>query len=323
MGNLLFSYRLNWDFGIGFSLVHMWMPEIQGKDFLGNNTHRLNVSSTIATLGVAYKILPTVYAGFNIKYFQDQLAEYSAGGIAVDAGILVHTFIRNFTIGTSVQNIGGTVQYSNSHEELPLTYRMGAAYKLSRLNTIFTLDIEKNADTDFRLNAGVESKFADLLFLRLGNRAESINIFQPFIGVGIRIQQKYSLDYAFISNSDLGVVHRVGLSLLIPGPEKNYRKSAINVAMAGTILSPPEHIRYQILKNKLKITWKPIRGAQYNVYARLSRQDEWKKITRSPLYSNQILFKKPLHVDKMFIVMSSVINTEESGFSKEVEIHVH
>ena len=59
--NITFAYNFSQRFGLAAGLSHMWMPALQGKDYLGQATESFNVSSSILHIGLAYKIV----SGFN------------------------------------------------------------------------------------------------------------------------------------------------------------------------------------------------------------------------------------------------------------------
>jgi len=99
--------------------------------------------------------------GLGAKFVNSSLLNYDATGEALDAGMLLYTSDREFTLGLSVQNIGQISNFSQngSAEELPTTYRAGLAYRFDpEKPTHFVLgaDLEKPVDEDpiFHLGGG-------------------------------------------------------------------------------------------------------------------------------------------------------------------------
>jgi len=213
--NLVFGYNFDRKLGVAFSISHMWMPGIQGKDYLGQNTNEINVSSSFAVLGIGYKVHPSFFAGLAIKYFNDNLADYKASGLAIDAGFFMYLMVPGLSFGASVQNFGSKVQYDAAKESLPMTYRAGFAYKIPRIGLGISADAVKSVDTDYYYAAGLEYTFANTFTLRTGNQFRSWEQYNPVYGAGLNIQDKYVFDYTFNSNNNLGTVHRVGFTFLV------------------------------------------------------------------------------------------------------------
>lgn len=320
--HLLIGYKLDRNLALAFSIAQLGMPDIQGKDEAGFPTEKLRVSSTVATLGIGYKISQMIYAGVNIKYFQDALAGFEASGTAIDFGLYSARLVQGLTLGLAIQNLSGEVQYDQSKEKIPLQYRAGAAYKLSRINTLLALDLVESTDSNLHLNLGAEYRYAGLLSLRIGNRFRQGDLLQFSAGVGLEMLDHYFIDYAFQNNPDLGQVHRFGIAFRLKRETPSYLKYKKVKSAVPEKLPVPQKLNYEISKEVLQIRWQSISGMQYNVYARTEDSKMFKKINRHPLYANQTQFKKPAQTKKLFIVVTSILGDKESAFSKELKINV-
>jgi len=319
--NLSFGY--NWDrkFGMAVSAAHLWMPSIQGKDAVGQNTKKLDVSSSILQLGFGYKIHPSFYAGLSFKYFRDNLAGFVADGYAFDAGIFAYLFLPGLSFGASVQNIGSEIQYDTRQESIPFTYRTGFAYKVRGLDLRLSVDAVKSFDTDFRFATGLEYSYSSTFFLRFGNQFLPGQSFLPSYGLGLKLNDQYSLAYTFLEHENLGYTHRAGFTFYFGISASKIIKSSYR-ASKTPVLRAPQNIDAYLTQGKMVVKWDKVLGLRYNVYARTSKANKWKKLNRHPLYANTMEFKKPKSKGNFYIVVRSVSATGESEYSKEVKVNV-
>lgn len=321
--NLVFAYNFDHKLGLGFSIAHLWMPSITSKDYYGNPTGNINVSSSIINLGLGYKFHPSLYMGIGIKYFQDNLAGYTANGLALDAGLYMYTFIRGLTFGISVQNIGGDIQYDTAQEKIPLIYRAGIAYDISRTGLKIAVDGIKSIDSDIAIGTAIEYTLMNTFSIRFGNQFRQDQKFTPGYGAGININKKYLIDYTFYQLEELGATHRIGFTFRfdLPGikvrPITYYERTGIKKSRA------PSSLYYETKENRLIIHWGKIIGAVYNIYAKTGENGTWKKINSRLLKDNFFESKKPADTSKsIFICVTSIVNNVESDFSREVKIDV-
>ena len=323
MDNLVFGYNFDRKFGIGFSMAHMWMPSLQGKDEFGNETRDINVSSSIVNLGMGYKFHSSLYFGLGIKYFQDNLAGYTANGLALDAGMYMHTLIPGLTFGLSVQNMGADIQYEQVREQIPMTYRAGLAYNISKAGLRIAVDAIKTIDSDMAIGTAIEYTLLNTFSLRFGNQFRQDQKFTPGYGAGLNISKKYLIDYTYYEFEDLGNTHRVGFTFrfdlpgIKSGPGSKYSSIYIKKSKA------PSSLYYVTKDDRLSLHWSRVYGANYNVYAKTSKDGTWRKLNSHLLDENFLEFKKPTGNNKtIFVCVTSVLNSIESAFSKEVSIDV-
>jgi len=306
IGNLLLGYAGE-KYGIGLGITHMWMPSIEGKDYLGRPTGDFNVSSSIIDFGAGYKIMDWVNAGVGIKYFQDNLADVTASGLAFDAGLYFKTFVEFLSFGIAVQNMGGKIKYVNENQDIPFTYRAGLAYRWIPFGLNITADLVKSVDTDYKVNFGVEYHLHRLLAIRAGNSYAMQGVSAPAVGAGFAFMKNYFFDYTFFNVEELGATHRVGFSYKVRPPAV-YRKKPMK---RMKILVPPRNIDVGVRFNSFNIIWEPVYGAQYNVYGRTTGDTSWTKLNYSPLASSSMSFRIPGEGEYEFQV-SSLLDGNES-----------
>lgn len=320
--NITFGYNLLKSFGIGAGITYMWMPRLEGMDNNGQPTGKLDVSSSVANLGLSYKVNSYLNIGLGIKYFQDKLATYAASGTSFDLGILVKNIVPGFSTGLSVQNLGDKVSYDREKQNIPLTIRGGISYKIYSPNILLSLDVSKSIDTDFALLFGVEYLIADNFSLRMGNRFTQIELFTPSFGIGFHFNQQYHLFYTFSNYADLGGTHRIGFSYRF-GTVGKVRLSQLSYGSSQIVNNiPPENLEVKIDNEELVLSWNRVTGVQYNAYAKHSSTNKWIKLNKTPLYNNTLTYKKPVTPGNYFFRVCSLYKDKESSFSKEVFIYV-
>ena len=320
--DIIFGYNFSDKLAMGVGLVHMWMPGLEGKDYLGRSLGSFDVSSSVANLGFSYKFNVALSMGVALKYFQDRLGDYTASGFGFDAGFYLRTAVSGLTAGLVVQNLGQEIKYDQDPQKIPLMYRGGVAYQINSANTTLALDLVKSIDTDYGVNFGLEYMFQNQFSLRAGNKFSQYELFAPSFGLGFHLQEQYHFFYSFATYSDLGGTHRVGFNFNFNRPKTKVRSSIKYDSSTPPALVPPSGLVVNISDEQLKISWERVSGVQYNVYARHSSQNNWIKLNESPLYNNSMDFKTPLALGTYYFRVSSIYKEKESSFSKEVNIDV-
>lgn len=326
--NLTFGYRIRDRAGIAFGISHMWMPQIQGKNEIGQNTGKLSVSSSIFQVGIGLPILDNVYGGATVKYFSDNLASYVSSGFALDIGVFVYTLIPELTFGASVQNLGAKVKYNETSQDLPFTLRAGLAYFIRQRAINLSVDVLKSQGSGLKVNLGGEYRVTSNLSLRTGNQFGTGDLFTPSFGLGLGFEERYILNYTYFSNSDLGGTHRIGFTFNLFSPRGNtYRSQDNRSRLSGKRVDKisvrkPRNLRVFFRQGRMVIQWSKVENAHYNVYARYSGKSGWKKITKTPLTQNGIDYKIPIVPGRYYFRVTALVNHVESHFSEEAYIDV-
>ena len=326
--NLSFGYRIRDRAGIAFGISHMWMPQIQGKNEIGQNTGKLSVSSSIFQVGIGFPVLDNVYGGATVKYFSDNLASYVSSGFALDVGVFVYTIIPELTFGASVQNLGAKVKYNEASQDLPLTLRAGLAYSIPQRTINLSVDVLKSQGSGLKVNMGGEYRVTNNLSLRTGNQFSTGDLFTPSFGLGLAFEERYILNYTYFSNSDLGSTHRIGFTFNLYSPGKkafrpqDNRPGSIGKKVGKITVQKPRNLRVFFRRDRIVIQWSKVENAHYNVYARYSEKSEWKKITPTPVKQNSVDYKIPIIPGRYYFRVTALVNGRESNFSDEAYIDV-
>jgi hypothetical protein len=321
ISNISFGYNYKKNFGLAFGFTHMWMPGLEAKDIDGRDLGLFHVNTSIVNVGCAYKFHSSFFGGIGIKYFQDNPhSDISASGLALDAGFYLHSAIPGLTAGIAVQNFGGDIQYIQEKQQIPLTYRLGVAYKIYDYNLTILTDAVKARDTDFFFNLGFEYVLKEIITLRLGNKFIRGKLFTPSYGLGFTLNN-YQVNYTLFYHNMLGFTHRVGFTFNFSIPARVKIPSKY-LSQPGTQLIPPRNFKVKVKANELVLSWDRIAGARYNVYAKYAEGGDWKKINDDPISGTELKFKKPIIKGEYIFRVSSFINGKESYYSKEVKINV-
>lgn len=149
------------------------------------------------------------------KYFRENADRSVASGFAGDAGVLLSSErVAGLSLGAALLNAGPDVKYQNLKQKLPTTARVGAAYAFGaggNANTV-ALDVSRSRTDSAVFGFGFETVFAKQVAFRLGwsNRNDA--------GLGLTggvgwLWDRFVVGYAFSPYGDLGLVHRMTLSL--------------------------------------------------------------------------------------------------------------
>jgi hypothetical protein len=318
MHNLSAGFKIDSRFFTAASFSYLGMPAIQGKDRYGQNTESLNVNSSILQMSMAYKLHPSFFIGFGVKYFRDNLAGYLASGFAFDFGLYMETMIPHLSLAASVRNLGNKIRYNEASEPIPLNYSVGLGYILPQWHLRLDLDGVHSLDQGWLLKTGIEFDFMRRAFLRMGNAWFSANGLQPSFGFGARPIKNLSIDYTVFNHQNLGLTHRVGITFSFSLRKKTGHTSV----QRQSLIQPPQRV-YGYLKNdRIKLEWSDVPGAAYNVYARKSTDSQWKKANPSLLWAHETTIAKPHKPVSIDFAVTSVINGKESTFSRIVTVEI-
>ncbi len=213
----------NWGLGV-FTLSS---GDIQGYNSSGSPTKTLSYGNTAVVLGFGLSPqsipfiprLPFAFSvGGRLKYLTVTDGTASGSGFAVDLayrmplpdvgfGPLVMT---DSAFGISVSNLFGTVHYANHSDSLGVDVRIGGITTVVHIVTV-ALDAASAGVVHF----GMEYKPVPMFAVRVGayNRPGGIAL---TLGLGLDVQG-FTLDYAYVTGTNLPGTHRVALSVNFSG----------------------------------------------------------------------------------------------------------
>jgi hypothetical protein len=180
--------------------------------------------------------------GITAKYISNTFASMGADGVAFDFGTMYETGIQGIRLGFSIHNLGPEQQYEGEDLRtskkiwedldaapldatyittpfaLPLIFRAGIAADIVEMDEhklIGSFDFLTLSDTPEQFALGLEYTWNDLLSVR-GGYLLGHDQFNLAGGVGINYftgSFMGQLDYSISPTSDIGLVHRIGISI--------------------------------------------------------------------------------------------------------------
>ncbi|MBK7091362.1 MAG: PorV/PorQ family protein [bacterium] len=150
-----------------------------------------------------------LHVGATLKVGYQKTADYSASGVGFDAGIK-YAVGDNVFLGVSARDLGTKV----GRTSVPVTWRVGMA-AMAFGGFTFAGDIQKIQHRDnvtLYLGSEYDYEFAENYFGAIrGGVADG----DFSIGAGLTVMKKYSIDYAYVTETEsfLGENHRVSLSI--------------------------------------------------------------------------------------------------------------
>lgn len=201
-------------FALGAGWYKFGVRDIDGRDRFGNPTWKFDDSenSFMLSMGVKFFILSVGVTG---KYLYHSLADKSATGFGIDAGVNVVLF-NMFNIGFVLQDIKSYLRWntsSNLKETIPLTIRGGVAFKPSFVPLAISVETVRTGVGNLIYRAGGEYRVVEFLHLRAGYDGENVS-FGGMIKVPLEsfeIQVSYAGTRDILSNS---FVHHIALGIL-------------------------------------------------------------------------------------------------------------
>ncbi len=197
--NFGFSQRVGEAGALSMSIMSMSFGEIGRTTILNPDPIDANIGTfnpSLLNINIAYAkaFSNSIFGGFNIKIISHSIADLSAQGIAIDAGIQYVTGpLENIKFGISLKNVGPTMSFSGdglsfrgfyspfartsptfqqrvSDFELPAQLSIGGAYDFLFDENRFTLAAAfvSNSFTKDQFNVGGEFALRSYLMVRAG-----------------------------------------------------------------------------------------------------------------------------------------------------------
>ena len=200
---------------VGLSSSFLSFGDLQGRDSEGNETTIFRPYDLAVILSYARSFGRSIAFGANAKFLREQIADETGSGIAFDLGGLYTFSDMPLSLGFNAQHLGPRVTFIEEAFGLPVTIRIGAAYRLLNDALVLTSDIIRPSDNDIAIGIGAGYTIANILQLRAGynyqlggNDLGAISGLTSGFGLTLR---QFQVDYALVPFGVLGLTHRFSL----------------------------------------------------------------------------------------------------------------
>lgn len=208
----------------GAGVQYFSAGSVAQTDITGSDAGSVTPNDLAVSLGYAFplKKLGPTYDGFSVglagKYIRSKLLA-TAQTAAVDFGVLSPGYMKNrLRLALAVSNLGGKLKFEQESAELPLTVKVGGAFKITD-RWLTALDLGFPRDNDAFVAAGTEYRFAvqDAWNLagRFGFNSKTIGDISGVTGISFGLGfglRGLEVDYALLPFGGLGQSHRVSVS---------------------------------------------------------------------------------------------------------------
>lgn len=173
-----------------------------------------SANTVVLAANYARQIVPGWMLGVNFKFLHEKIFLESYQGRMIDLGLQWQTPLAGLRMAAALQNWGMTTRMSREKVQLPLTLRIGAAYRFPQFAPVtnVALDYVTVRDETGHLQAGVEAAPLPYLLLRAGYQT-GFDDKGVSLGFGLRLRSA-AIDYAYVPfGRGLGDTHRFSVSL--------------------------------------------------------------------------------------------------------------
>lgn len=203
--------------GWGASFNYLSFGEIRNTT-LSNKTGiglgTFGLTTMALTGGYGRPIFENLTVGVGLKFLREVIDDVSGQGVALDMGLGYSVpMVQGLSIGAALQNLGPSVKFQSSKEDLPLAFRVGTAYVFDffKRENVLALDLVKARNESALVAFGVETILGESFPVRVGYNTR--NDAGPGITAGLGyVHKDISFDYAFAPFKELGDAHRFSLS---------------------------------------------------------------------------------------------------------------
>lgn len=216
--------------------------EITTMDQPNGTSTYYTVQDVAVGLSIAGYLTDQFSFGFTAKYISNSFASLNANGLAFDFGTMYETGIQGIRLGFSIHNLGTEqvysgedlkaskklwdamnaapldVEYLTTPFSIPLIFRAGIAADIIEVDdhkVVASFDFVTLSDTPEQFALGAEYTWKEILSFR-GGYVMGHDQFSLAGGVGINYftgSFMGKVDYSVSPTSDIGLVHRIGISI--------------------------------------------------------------------------------------------------------------
>jgi len=198
---------------LGVSAMYLGVEDMPGYDNTGVETASYNASDM--GIGVTYAMnLGNLSLGVTGKWIDEMIETYEEKVLDMDLGVM-YRMNMGMVFGFSVQNLlQSQMKFISESYPLSRSLRAGIAYRVN-MGSI-GIDYCTTTDGGSSIKFGGEYIYNNIVFLRAGYNMLSgsdMNIMSGICGGAGLSFNKLLIDYALVPYEDLGLTHRISLTL--------------------------------------------------------------------------------------------------------------
>ncbi len=148
-------------------------------------------SDLLLTAAYGYFFTMNFSAGLTMKYLKsEKIGKFSSAASAIDFGLIFRR--KLFSMGFALKNVGGGINYSDGKVALPLSARLGFAYRMGTF--LVSTDFIKTRKAGFEKRVGAGCRVG-MVAMRAGYRVGRSEIDGFSFGFGMNLRRA-SINYA-------------------------------------------------------------------------------------------------------------------------------
>ncbi len=260
--NLNSTYKNKHDgFGLGVIWLNSGKIPLTGNSYASSEAIRMNnyaisfgYSRELGSL-LGLKFSKDLSVGVQWEYFHESFADlYKIQGSVFDFGFYYMTPIPKLNIGLSVLNVK---LFSSEISATPMSIKIGSKYDFSyfKLNKTaddfsFLVDFEKINSMNVNIMAGLETRFQDIFFFRVGYKFLH-DTGGLSLGAGVKMSD-FQIDYSFSPHLDLGQNQHLSITYSFDPPKRVRKiysdKNELNASPQCFSLVNKEEIKFTVKK---------------------------------------------------------------------------
>ena len=205
---------------LAISANYVSYGDLRRTDEEGRDLGTFSAADLATYLTIAQQLGPDWLAvGANLKAVYSSIDEFFSDAYLFDLGLIVRGPIQGMRLGASIANMGFVRSgYAGDFKDsLPVHIRLGLSHRPAHMPVPMLLlaDFNLPNDNDPYLSFGLEVRLAGGLYVRPGYSTQQTGVDgeDPLgitAGAGLAMD-RYTIDYAYTSFSDLGDVHRISV----------------------------------------------------------------------------------------------------------------
>lgn len=210
--------------GLGASIQYLGTGKIDQTDRLGNTIGDFSASFASYNLSYGYAFNNRLSAGGTFKWIRGKLSDVSANTMAGDLGLLYRP-LSQWTIATTVTNVGRKLKFINESDRLPLAWHTGTSYDFHP-NVLLTGEVVYRKDGPSSSHIGLEWQLLPMAAWRVGYRTDTVSTLSQLAGftTGVGIQLwGHEFGYAWVPLAELGSTQYFSLVMRFGEQEKERR----------------------------------------------------------------------------------------------------